>query len=232
MCAVTRVVSEYGATLLAVAASLIWPVVLSMPAKSSFRVQFGDLPTWLLAVLALGALVAAVVAYLEQRKAGRHLAEQVRLQGDALAGQREATIALADQAKAQRKALEIQQEAARAQGKVLEAELRELNQRAAAVERQQAEAVVFAPKQAIAPDDTSGEVNGKLAHMAVVRNGSQRPIRNVTCRLSPLPGRGYECVAAKVVELATLPVSDVMQLPFSSQPQSTDELRRWPGGRG
>lgn len=60
--------------------------------------------------------------------------------------------------------------------------------------------------------------------MAVVRNGSLRPIRDVTCRLSPLPGRDYECTAAKVAELTTLPVSDVMQLPFSSQPQNIDRL--------
>lgn len=57
--------------------SLLWPGVLTQPAKSSFHVALGDLATWLLAVFALGALTAAGLAYLEQRKAGIALADQV-----------------------------------------------------------------------------------------------------------------------------------------------------------
>ena len=33
--------------------------MLSRPAESSFHIQLGDVPTWLLAGLALGALIAA-----------------------------------------------------------------------------------------------------------------------------------------------------------------------------
>jgi hypothetical protein len=55
--------------------------------SSNSRVDLGDLPTWLLAVFALGALVAAGFAYFEQRKAGRELASQVATQATALADQ-------------------------------------------------------------------------------------------------------------------------------------------------
>ena len=84
---------------------------------------------------------------------------------------------------------------------------------------------MFAPKQGTAPEGTSGEVNGKLAYMAVVKNGSHRPIREVTCRLSPLAGRDYDAQLPRVAELTPLlPVSDVMQLPFSAHPQNADRV--------
>jgi hypothetical protein len=50
-----------------VIASLLWPGMLLRPEPASFHVQLGDLPTWLLAVFALGALVAAGLAYRAQR---------------------------------------------------------------------------------------------------------------------------------------------------------------------
>jgi len=112
--------------------------VISRPKPISFHVALGDLPTRLLALFALGALLAAGFAYWEQRKAGRDLAEQVRLQGEALEHQRTASAAVASQAEAQRDALTVQQETGRVQGKVLQAELSDLRQRARALERQQA----------------------------------------------------------------------------------------------
>ena len=68
-------------------ASLLWPSVTSWPASSSVHVNLGDLPTWLLAVVAVGALVAAIAAYRKQSSSDDHLAEQVRLQGEALEDQ-------------------------------------------------------------------------------------------------------------------------------------------------
>lgn len=66
-------VSESGATLLAVIASLLWPGVLSRPAKTSFHWQLGDLGTWVLALIALLALIAAWLAY---RAQSEELADQ------------------------------------------------------------------------------------------------------------------------------------------------------------
>ncbi len=45
----------------------------------------------------------------------------------------------------------------------------------------------------------------KTVHMAVVGNGSGRPIRDVVCRIKPHPVRGYDWEAAVVAELAGRP---------------------------
>jgi hypothetical protein len=128
--------SQLPATLPDRDASLLWPGVISRPAKILFHLDFGDLPTWLLAVFALFALVAAVCAYFDLSKAGRDLAKQVKTHGEALADQRQATAALAAQANTQRRAFEMQQEANSLQARVVELELR-------AVVRQQAEQIRF-----------------------------------------------------------------------------------------
>lgn len=77
------ILSESGATLLAVIASLLWPGVISRPPKTVFHWQLGDVATWLLTVFALGALIAAWLAYREQGKAGETLAAQVKDQREA-----------------------------------------------------------------------------------------------------------------------------------------------------
>jgi hypothetical protein len=191
---------------------------------STFHLALGDLPTWLLAVIASLAFVAAVRAYQEQVKTGKDLADQVKVQQQALEDQRKASKALADQAELQRQVLADQQAANAKQAEVLDAQLAELSRQARAAERQQADAVVFTPKQRIAPEGTSGEVDGKLAHMAVVMNGSQRPIRNVTCRIRPNEFHGYDWEATKVAEVAMAPVTDMTQIPVSHQAQDTGRL--------
>src|SRR5262245_15228812 len=117
------------------------------PSHSTAVPQWGDMPTWLLAVIALGALIAAILAYLKQADAGSKLqadagsklADQVDLQRQALADQQTANAKLTKQVDLQRAALADQPAANAAQARVLEAELAELRQRAEAIARQQAD---------------------------------------------------------------------------------------------
>lgn len=179
-----------------VIASLLWPGVLSRPARTSFHIQFGDLPTWLLAVFALGALIAAGFAYFEQRKAGGELASQVKLQGDALADQRTATTALADQVELQRSAsaalaaqVSVQQQALEDQRKANALQARVLEQQLGALVRRQAELI------GLARSTYDGEPAGlkrDTYHGANVTNGSGRPVRNVVCMLQRQQNGGLE----------------------------------------
>jgi hypothetical protein len=137
------------------------------PASS---VQWGDVATWVLAVGALGALIAAGLAYALQDGASRKLAEQVSLQHEQL---------------------KDQQRANHLQAKVLEAQLRQIQQRAEGYERQQADAITLTPSSSavvlqqgmrLPPDATVYE--------ALVLNGSPRPIRNATCHIKLASGAG------------------------------------------
>lgn len=169
----SRMLSESGATLLAVIASLLWPGVLSRPKPASFHWQLGDVATWLLAVLALLALVAAIRAYQEQVKAGRDLAGQLSVQRDALEDQRKASAALGDQVSVQQQALEDQRKANALQARVLEQQL-------GALVRRQAELI------GLAHSTYDGEPAGlkrDTYRSADVTNGSGRPVRNVVCML-------------------------------------------------
>src|SRR5436305_2840676 len=96
-------------------------------------ISWGDVPTWALGVIALLALIAATAAYFKQAGAAKKLAEQVDLQRDQL---------------------KDQQEANRKQADVVDAQLREMQQRAEAIERQQADEVT------LTPDEWSGELIG------------------------------------------------------------------------
>jgi hypothetical protein len=140
--------------------------------SSGFHFALGDLPTWLLAVFALLALLAATAAYVEQRKAGQVLASQVETQGDLLAEQRKATTALSDQAEVQHKALEDQQALNALQASVLEGTL-------GALARQQADQVSF--ELGVSYEFMPGE-SGAF-HQVMVTNGSARPIRQVAAQL-------------------------------------------------
>ena len=159
----------------AVIASLLWPGVISRPAETRFHVALGDLPTWLLAMLAFGALLAAILAYRKQSSSDDHLAEQVKTQAEALADQRGATRALADLARLQGEALADQQRVNALQAKIIEGELR-------AVSRQQAE------KVNIDHDKYAGQISGlpvaPLYQRVTVMNESSHPIREVACRRS------------------------------------------------
>ena len=86
-------------------------------------ISWGDFPTWVLAAIALAALIAAVLAYFKQADAAKKLAEQVDLQRDQLK----------DQRKVNAKQIEA-----------LDAQIREMQKRTIAVERQQADALTVA----------------------------------------------------------------------------------------
>jgi hypothetical protein len=130
-------------------------------------VQWGDVPTWLLAAIALAALVAAVLAYLKQADAARDVSEQVRLQRHALADQQEANAK---------------------QAEVLDAQLREMRQRESLIERQQADEVKFTATRW--SDQVPGlrESQGPPLHMARAENKWHRPITNLVCRIQTTPG--------------------------------------------
>jgi hypothetical protein len=129
-------------------------------------ISWGDVPTWALAAIALLALIAAVAAYFKQADAASKLAEQVDLQRDQLR----------DQQKANSK-----------QAEVLEVQLREIRQRAEAVERQQADAITAGPESWGGTVPGVEVPAGRDMYAAVVGNESRRPIRNVACRIEIAP---------------------------------------------
>jgi hypothetical protein len=89
---------------------------------------------------------------------------------------------------------------------LLDGQLAELEQRGRIIERQQADAVDFSWRTGMgAAHGGSGEVERAEVHEAVVANLSRRPIRNVTCRIRPLPVQGYDWGAVVVAELGEQP---------------------------
>jgi hypothetical protein len=137
---------------------VIVPLILTR--AGSFP-DWGDVATWATALVAALALGAAVIAYRKQ-------AESVRQQGTLL--------------DLQRRQLADQQQANSDQAKVVEAQLREMAQRAEAYERQQADAVTLAQYRYEKGLRGFKEPDLKW-HAAEVSNQSRRPIRNVACRL-------------------------------------------------
>lgn len=130
-------------------------------------VQWGDMPTWLLAVIALAALIAAWLAYRKQADAAGKLAEQVTLQA----------VQLRDQ-----------QEANAKQAKVMDAQLREMQQRESIIERQQADEVRLAASRWIGKVPGLRDEKGPPVYMARAENRWHRPITNVVCRIQTTPG--------------------------------------------
>jgi hypothetical protein len=128
--------------------------------QAGSSVQWGDVPTWALAILALAALTAAVLAYRKQADAAGKLAEQVDLQRDQL---------------------KDQQQANARQAEVVDAQLREMQQRAEAYERQQADAITVKPTAWSGRIPGVRQGPGGTVHSSEVRNTSHRPIRNVAC---------------------------------------------------
>ena len=63
------------------------PVIVSAGVSARHSVAWGDVPTWLLVLVGLLALGAAVLAYWKQSQEVRDQAEQLRLQGEQLADQ-------------------------------------------------------------------------------------------------------------------------------------------------
>lgn len=144
-------------------ASLLWPGVLSRPAKTTFHVQRrGDVATWLLALFAFLAFIAALLAYREQQKA---------------------SAALAAQAESQRKAFEDQKAANAAQAEVLTAQLADLTRQAKAAARSQAVLVTLRRRKWTLAVPGLRDHQGAPVDEAVVENESSLPIGNVACRI-------------------------------------------------
>jgi hypothetical protein len=161
---------------------MIWPHPIAAMASSAadgssgFHWALGDVATGLLAVFALGALIAAWLAYRKQSSSDDHLAEQVKTQGDALAEQRKATKALADQAEAQRQALEDQQAVNALQIRLLERTL-------GALTRQQAEQIDV-EHELYGDTGVEGLISPSGIYWLVkLRNDSPRPVRSIARRL-------------------------------------------------
>jgi hypothetical protein len=148
-------------------------------------VQWGDVPTWLLAAIALAALVAAVLAYLKQADAAQAVSKQVKLQGDQLEDQRAANAK---------------------QAEVLDAQLREMRQRETIIERQQAEGVELRQSASTAAPPGIPAPRGRV-HAGEVANRSYRPIRDVACRIQPVPDDGlYDAdVTGQLIEMGMPP---------------------------
>ena len=71
---------------------------------------------------------------------------------------------------------------------LLDGQLRELEQRARSLDRQQAESIGFRPSSFDERVPDSQPPMTRNLHMADVQNDSPRPIRDVTCRIEPEPG--------------------------------------------
>lgn len=83
---------------------------------------------------------------------------------------------------------------------LLDGQLRELEQRAQALERQQANAID------LRAGSSPGNVPGTRIHKAEIANESSRPVRDVACRIEASPGEGLkEPVNAVVVDKSETP---------------------------
>lgn len=133
--------------------------------------EFGDVATWLGTVAAwLAAGGAAVAAYFAFGQL-RELRGQANLQAEALERQAEQLVA--------------EGEARRKQAALMDEQLAQVRQANRALVRQQAEQIDFfytATAGAWAPRNIDVVPGG--FHIAVVRNNSTRPIRDVSCYIS------------------------------------------------
>lgn len=107
---------------------------------------------------------------------------------------------------------------------LLDSQRRELEQRSQVTERQQAEAVQFswrlsAPLKGMPVDGPQENV-----HMAVVTNGSARPIRDVVCRIKPRPEQDYDFGAFAVVELVDVAIGSAALMPSLRDPKLGDRV--------
>jgi hypothetical protein len=163
-----------------------WHVSGLTPAHASYGIQWGDALTWALAVIALAALIAAVLAYRKQADAASKLADQVDLQ---------------------REQLTDQQEANSKQAEVLEAQLRDIRQRERIIERQQANEILLTPTTFSGTVPGVAAYEGRKAHAGEIANKSERPIRDVSCRIERAPGEGlHEAVmTGQLVEMGMPP---------------------------
>jgi hypothetical protein len=93
---------------------------------------------------------------------------------------------------------------------LLEGQLRELEQRTIVAERAQAEQVEFSWRSSV---PLEGREDVGQIWMGVVQNASQRPIRDVVCRIQPHPAQGFDFGALGVGQLESAGIGSAAQMP-------------------
>lgn len=167
--------------------------------------NWGDVPTWATAAVALAALIAAGFAYRTQAQALAKQAEQLELQ---------------------RTALTDQQQANARQAEIVAAQLREMQQRAEAYERQQAEAVTVSPSRWQGRVPGIRQDAGPSVYSVKVHNGWHRPVRSVSACMQRTADDGLSPSSLVGLLVETAPA-------FAGQPAVTHfaeptESPRWP----
>ena len=144
-----------------------------------------DIRTWVgFAVVVIGVVIALVQLDLQRRQ---------------LAGQH--------------KVIHEEVERNKSRDALISGQLQELEQRALTFERQQADAIGLRPSTWGIRVPGSQPSVVRTVHTADVRNDSQRPIRNVACRIEPEPGEALQ--AAHQVGLFVTFSSGPRGLPLS-----------------
>jgi uncharacterized membrane protein len=114
------------------------------------------------------------------------------------------------QLRSQQRVLEGEVERNKRRDALLDGQLRELEQRARTLDRQQAEAVDLKLSSNAEKVPGSEPPSQHRVHVAEVANNSRRPIRDVSCRIEPEPGDGpYGSRRTGVYALSEMPASRV-----------------------
>lgn len=135
---------------------------------------WGDIPTWITAIATVGLLAGAIITAVYAVRAFRDQADMLKVQSNRLG--------------LQERQFEDQRKINQKRDELFDKQLRESEQRAMIIERQQAEMIE------LEPGSTSREVPGldpaadSRAWVADVINRSPRPIRNVASRIEAAPG--------------------------------------------
>ncbi len=103
----------------------------------------------------------------------------------------------------------------------LRGQQQDIARQAAQLERQQADAVDFSWRT-VTPAPGTAQAAQDM-HMAVVENGSRRPIRNVVCRIRPDPAQGYDWEAVAIGEFEEIPIAEG-QLAVLQEPRASGHL--------
>jgi hypothetical protein len=148
-------------------------------------------------VLAVGAVITAVLAgraLKEQSEEVRILQKQAKDAADLLEVQSDQLDVQRDQFESLRKINEKQTEVLGLQAEDLRESIRERERLRKATERAQADEISFRMTATRFPDIAEEDGGGDFAvapsqtvHLAIVSNGSRRPIKNVKCRIGGAP---------------------------------------------
>ena len=139
-----------------------------------FANQLAAVATVALAVFALAAAILAGLAFWKQSKEVSDQAEALQVQSSRL--------------ELQERQFEEQRKINRKRDELLDKQIRESEQLARTLERQQAEAIDLKPGSTMRPVPGYDLESAGRTRDADVANESRRPIRNIACRIEPSPG--------------------------------------------